>query len=320
MASLLFSERLPEHLGLHLGFGVHALESAVFLLKLLHPSHEGGVHAAVFRPPLVERGAAHAVFAAKFRHGNAVFGLLQDAQDLAVGVAGRLHVKSPRPGLRENSTFQNNLFSGGLPWPGVPVYHNVRDIHGQNVKPVDIVIGGFPCQDISCAGKGAGITGERSGLWSEYARILRELRPRYAVVENVKALLGRGLDRVLGDLAEIGYDAEWDVFPAAAFGAPHLRERVILVAYPGGDRGPACAPILAPGGNLAIHRQPDGPVDWNGLRLTGPRSQAAVSAYNGPVVCRVDDGGAPWLDRLRCLGNGITPAVLRWVLDQIVIR
>lgn len=203
-------------------------------------------------------------------------------------------------------------------WPGVPIYHDVRDIHGQNVKPVDIVIGGFPCQDISCAGKGAGITGERSGLWSEYARILRELRPRYAVVENVKALLGRGLDRVLGDLAEIGYDAEWDVFPAAAFGAPHLRERVILVAYTGGDRRPARAPILAPGGDLAIHGQPDGPVDWNGLRLTGPRSQAAVSAYSGPVVCRVDDGGAHWLDRLRCLGNGITPPVLRWVLERVI--
>ena len=159
---------------------------------------------------------------------------------------------------------------------------------------------------------------KRSGLGSEYARILRELRPRYAGVENVKALLGRGLDRVLGDLAEIGYNAEWDVFPAAAFGAPHLRERVILVAYPGGDRGPTRAPILAPGGDLAIHRQPDGPVDWNGLRLAGPRVQAAVSAYRSPVVCRVDDGGPHWMDRLRCLGNGITPAVLQWVLDRVI--
>lgn len=117
-------------------------------------------------------------------------------------------------------------------WPDVPVFHDVRDVHAKSAKRVDIVIGGFPCQDISVGGKGAGITGKRSGLWSQYARIIRELRPRYAVVENVKALLGRGLDRVLGDLAEIGYDAEWDVFPAAAFGAPHLRERVILVAYP----------------------------------------------------------------------------------------
>lgn len=137
--------------------------------------------------------------------------------------------------------------------------------------------------------------------------------------ENVKALLGRGLDRVLGDLAEIGYDAEWDVFPAAAFGAPHLRERVILVAYPGGHRGGTRAPILPPAGDLAIHGQSDGSAYWNGLRLEGPRAQAAVSAYRDPVVCRVDDGGSHWLDRLRCLGNGITPAVLRWVLEQVLI-
>ncbi|MFU2209543.1 DNA cytosine methyltransferase [Solidesulfovibrio sp. C21] len=203
-------------------------------------------------------------------------------------------------------------------WPGVPIFHDVRDVHAKSAQQVDIVIGGFPCQDISCAGRGAGLAGKRSGLWFEYARIIRELRPRYAIVENVKALLGRGLDRVLGDLAEIGYDAEWDVFPAAAFGAPHLRERVILVAYPDGDRGPASASILASGRDLAIHGQPDSPVDWNGLRLEGPRSQAAISAYRGPFVCRVDDGGAGWMDRLKCLGNGITPPVLQWVLERVM--
>ena len=102
---LTFSERLPEYLGLHLGFGLHALESAVFLLKLLHTSHEGGVHAAVFCPPLVERGADLALFAAKLRHDKAILGPLQDARNLAVGVAGHLHVKSHRQGLRESSTF-----------------------------------------------------------------------------------------------------------------------------------------------------------------------------------------------------------------------
>ena len=112
MASLLFPERLPENLGLHLGFSVHALESAIYLLKLLHPSYKESVHAAVSHPPLVERSAAHTVFAAKFRYGNAVFGLLQDAQDLAVVVARGLHVKYSRPDLREDFTFRNNLFSG----------------------------------------------------------------------------------------------------------------------------------------------------------------------------------------------------------------
>jgi site-specific DNA-cytosine methylase len=99
-----------------------------------------------------------------------------------------------------------------------------------------ICTGGFPCQDISNAGKRAGIDGERSGLWSEYARIVRELRPRYVLVENVAALLGRGIGRVLGDLAEIGYDAEWHCIPAAAVGAPHIRDRVWIVAHATGAR------------------------------------------------------------------------------------
>jgi DNA (cytosine-5)-methyltransferase 1 len=88
----------------------------------------------------------------------------------------------------------------------------------------DLICGGFPCQDISLAGSGAGLAGTRSGLWFEYARIIRELRPRFVLVENVAALLTRGLGRVLGDLAEIGYDAEWSMLPACALGAPHTRQ------------------------------------------------------------------------------------------------
>jgi DNA (cytosine-5)-methyltransferase 1 len=102
------------------------------------------------------------------------------------------------------------------------------------VPYVDVLCGGFPCQDLSYAGRGAGLDGERSGLWAEYARLIRELRPRYVIVENVPALLARGLGRVLGDLAAVGYDAEWDCIPASAVGAPHRRDRVWLVAYPNG--------------------------------------------------------------------------------------
>jgi DNA (cytosine-5)-methyltransferase 1 len=99
---------------------------------------------------------------------------------------------------------------------------------------IDIICGGFPCQDISTAGLGAGIAdGTRSGLWANYADAIRILRPRGVLVENVAALLARGLDRVLGDLAACGYDAEWDCIPAAAVGAPHLRDRLFIVAYPG---------------------------------------------------------------------------------------
>ena len=102
----------------------------------------------------------------------------------------------------------------GKPWHGV----------------VDLISGGFPCQDISTAGKGAGIEGARSGLWSEYARIIREVGPRYVFVENVPALTTRGLNRVLGDLASLGFDAEWDCFSAAGVGAPHKRLRIFILA------------------------------------------------------------------------------------------
>ena len=122
-------------------------------------------------------------------------------------------------------------------WPHVPCYPDVSELRGADVEPVDVLCGGFPCQDISVAGKGAGIDGARSGLWAEYARLVGELRPSYVVVENVPALLGRGLGRVLGDLAALGYDAEWDCLPACAFGAPHRRDRIWIVAYPGCERG-----------------------------------------------------------------------------------
>ena len=118
-------------------------------------------------------------------------------------------------------------------WPDVPIFDDVTTLTGEQVGPVDAICGGFPCQDISFAGKGAGIGGERSGLWRHYARLIGELRPRNVFVENVAALLGRGLGDVLGDLASLGYHAWWDCIPAAAVGAPHRRDRLWIVAYPG---------------------------------------------------------------------------------------
>lgn len=116
-------------------------------------------------------------------------------------------------------------------WPSVPIFEDVRTLRGTDVEAVDVICGGFPCQDISFAGKGAGIQGERSGLWREYARLIGEIRPRFVIVENVAALLGRGLHVILGDLAAIGHDAVWHCIPASAVGAPHRRDRVWIVAY-----------------------------------------------------------------------------------------
>jgi DNA (cytosine-5)-methyltransferase 1 len=209
-------------------------------------------------------------------------------------------------------------------WPDVPCYDDVRNVRGsetsgrEELRPwervaerVDLICGGFPCQDISVAGKGAGIKeGTRSGLWLEFARIVRELRPRYVLVENVPALRSRGLDRVLGDLAACGYDAEWDVLPAATFGAPHLRERLFVVAYtqrelvrqqPGRSRGP--------------HREDS--VLFTG---DGPKGSAPWAPRGAPesYVRGVDDGAGSDVDRLRCLGNAVVPQVAEFVGRLIV--
>ena len=121
-------------------------------------------------------------------------------------------------------------------WPEVPCHDDIRtltaDWLAENGLWPDVICGGFPCQDISVAGKGAGISGERSGLWREYARLIGEIRPRYVIVENVSAMLGRGLGDVLGDLAAIGYGCVWHCIPASHIGAHHQRDRVWIVAYP----------------------------------------------------------------------------------------
>jgi len=116
-------------------------------------------------------------------------------------------------------------------WPHAERYTDVRDITASSVAPVDLICGGFPCQDLSYAGKGAGLAGERSGLFFEMARIICELQPRIAVMENVPAITTRGLDVVLRTLAALGYDARWGGLRASEVGAPHRRERWFCVAW-----------------------------------------------------------------------------------------
>lgn len=118
-------------------------------------------------------------------------------------------------------------------WPGVPIFDDVSNLKGEDIEEtIDIICGGFPCQDISLAGKGAGLEGKRSGLWSEFKRLIEEIKPKYAIIENVSALRSRGLDQVLREISEIGYDAEWHCITASSIGAPHRRDRIWIVAYP----------------------------------------------------------------------------------------
>jgi DNA (cytosine-5)-methyltransferase 1 len=187
-------------------------------------------------------------------------------------------------------------------WPDVPCYDDVRDVSGQrlwddgNTVSIQVVCGGFPCQDISLAGKGAGLAGERSGLWREYARIIGDLRPWYVIVENVSALLDRGLGDVLGDLAALGYDAEWHCIPASAVGAIHARDRVWIIAHAQRD-GVQRRPSVA-----AAWQGKSGEEQLPGLLLT--RIRDAVSAAR---VWRACHGVPSRLDvsRNKAIGNSV---------------
>ncbi len=185
----------------------------------------------------------------------------------------------------------------------VPIYEDVRELTAGVLErdgiAVDVICGGFPCQDISFAGAGVGINGERSGLWVEVLRTIREIRPKYAILENVAALLGRGLGDILAALSSIGYDAEWHCIPASYVGAPHIRDRVWIVAYPAvsDDNGEGTFSRFGrfQGGILQARRHL--PSDW-------PAE---------PRIPRVVDGLPDRAQRARALGNAVVPAVVELI-------
>jgi DNA (cytosine-5)-methyltransferase 1 len=164
-------------------------------------------------------------------------------------------------------------------WPDVPNLGDVTTIDWSTVERPDLICGGFPCQDASDAGDRAGIDGLRTGLWSEVARAVRHLRPRYVLVENVTGLLARGFGRVVGDLAGLGYDAEWDCLPAAAFGAPHLRARTFVLAYPRGERGEADDPLQAGGHSLSYELGGTPNPLWNAWLMGFPAGWLDTSTW-----------------------------------------
>jgi DNA (cytosine-5)-methyltransferase 1 len=215
-------------------------------------------------------------------------------------------------------------------WPAVPCYGDIRKLTGAalaaNGISVDVICGGFPCQDISTAGLGAGIEGSRSGLWSEYARIIGEVRPRYVLVENVAALLGRGIDTVLRDLAALGFDAEWHCIPASAVGAPHRRDRVWIVAdasrvQPGRQEQWAERQRAGTGGQsingadaeTSERRRSDSEdYGWRWdqeVRRLGLCGDWSEHWFVEPDVGRVAHGIPSRVDRLKGLGNAVVPQI-----------
>ena len=237
-------------------------------------------------------------------------------------------------------------------WPGVPIYEDVRRITADRLVSdgigVDVITGGFPCQDISVAGNQKGIDAERSGLWSECARLLGEIRPRYAIFENVTNLLtGDGGDwfkRVLWDISSVGYDAEWHCIPASAVGAYHHRDRVWIVAYPnsGGVRQKQepraeCEGATLPELNGEAQPLADSQrIRQSGQGLHGGRSNKAknqdreaswiINSCQGnssiwdaePNVGRVANGVPARSHRLRCLGNAVVPQIPELIGRQIM--
>jgi DNA (cytosine-5)-methyltransferase 1 len=219
-------------------------------------------------------------------------------------------------------------------WPDVRRHDDVRTWPQPDTERVDVIAGGFPCQDISYAGKGAGLAGERSGLFYEVARIVREMGPRVVALENVAALLTRGMGDVLGTLASLGYDAEWHCIPAAAVGAPHIRDRVFLLAYhDGGDCGASwprkakagTANVTVAGSASAVVSNADSQRLTNAQRkrsaAPSPRRDKPVANNWGtaePAVGRVADGVPKLVDRLRGLGNAVVPQVAEFVGRMVV--
>lgn len=191
-------------------------------------------------------------------------------------------------------------------WPLVRRHDDIRTFVPTYV---DVVCGGFPCQDISNAGHRVGIDGQHSGMWRHFARIIREIRPRVVVVENVPALLVRGMDRVLGDLAACGYGAEWDCIPASAFGAPHRRDRVFICAYPEGLR--------LEGRLFPKYFNATTCGQWNG-KPARVLARDWPGRADGPWHPRVANGIPNWMERVKAYGNAVVPQVAEFIGKRIV--
>jgi len=180
-------------------------------------------------------------------------------------------------------------------WPEVPIYGDVTTL--EPIGPVDVVTAGFPCQDISFAGKGAGLAGDRSGLFWHILRAVRLVGRPTLFLENVAGLLNRGMGEVLGALAQIGYDAEWHRIPASAIGAPHGRPRIWIVADAQRDEQPHPEPRIGPFGRMGRVKQSlawnrnweDAFAEFRGLDDGLPRSVASTDAYRNAVVPQIPE-------------------------------
>lgn len=200
-------------------------------------------------------------------------------------------------------------------WPDVPKFDDVRTVGVNDLEPVEVIAGGFPCKGTSPAGLRNGLDHEESGLWREFARVVRELRPSYVIVENSSDLVVRGLGTVLSDLHELGFNAEWSVVSACSVGAPHPRRRLFIVAYPQGSYGPNQGSLHARTNPQRTH--------WQGQ----PRGSSSTSGGEPrwlpePAMDRVAVGVPSRVVRpqLEALGNVVLPRVAELVGRRLLER
>jgi len=216
-------------------------------------------------------------------------------------------------------------------WPNVARYKDVREVGKSNLQSVDVICGGFPCQDVSLAGQRAGLAGKRSTLWGEFFRIICEIKPEWVLAENVRGLFssdnGQFFGNILRDLASIGYDAEWDCLPAAFFGAPQLRHRVYLIAYPASNswRGIRFSNFFSSDqSDMEKYRRPSGKGIWNGLQIDRKREASYIECFPQPLFLRMGDGVSGELDkkeaaqRMKRCGNAVVPQAAEWIGSRIV--
>jgi len=205
-------------------------------------------------------------------------------------------------------------------WPDITLYGDVHNVGNHNLEAIDLICGGFPCQDVSQQGLRKGITkGTRSGLWFEFHRIIEEMQPQWAIIENVRGLLsidnGAGFGTVLRDLATIRYNAEWACFPASAFGAHHKRYRVFIVAYPQSRN--VQPPKQTRACQSSTWEQEQGHTNRDrGIFAQLPTIDPRLSSE--PRVGRVAHGIPHRVDRLRALGNAVVPQVAEWIGQRIL--
>lgn len=248
-------------------------------------------------------------------------------------------------------------------WPGVPIFNDIRNLTGKELEQygigkIDVICGGFPCQDISAAWAGPGLAGVRSGLWFEFARLIGELRPKYVIIENVANLRKRGLGIVLQDLACMGFHADWAIIPASAVGAPHQRDRLWIVAHrewepvvssgdcvdpDTGDESvcPHCRGDFGECGCFGPFTAEDAgwecvQEDWGFVAYpnsTGWGEQCGAGTIlpqhipaecyrwyeHEPAVGRVADGVPDRSYRVQKLGNAVVPSI-PWIIGEVIMQ